>query len=248
MGDKDLADVLSRGAAALETPGDLTERDKQDVIEDLRNAEDEVRSKLINQGEIMSEVIEEKKFDLIATVAGEVSGFTPEQAEAMIPRIKDIINTAMCNTFTTSTDFTVDAILEPYREPPTPEERADIEAYADKLGKESKARLDAEWAAKHATVHARDYAIAEKWAAAPNLSERERCHGLVWDIRHQEDKVAKEQHDKKLARDTTYEPSVREFIMPAPYPSAPGYSALYERQNSQEIKDNLMRSAADLFN
>lgn len=246
MGDKDLADVLSRGAAALETPGDLTERDKQDVIEDLRNAEDEVRSKFINQGEIMSEVIEEKKFDLIATVAGEVSGFTPEQAEAAIPRIQNVINTALIETM--GVEFDICVILEPQREPPTPEQRANMQVFADKLGEETKALLDAEWAAKHATVHARDYAIAEKWAAAPNLSERERCHGLVWDIRHQEDKVAKEQHDEKTARNEALDPVHRGFIMPAPYPSAPGYSALYERQNSQEIKDNLMRSAADLFN
>lgn len=34
-GDRDLANLLNRAAAALETPGDLTGEDKQELIKDL---------------------------------------------------------------------------------------------------------------------------------------------------------------------------------------------------------------------
>lgn len=197
----------------------------------------------------MSEVIEDKKYDVIVTAAGEISGYTPEQALAMIPRIQDVVNTAMCNTFSSTSDFGVEVMVEPQRPEPTPEQRAVVEAYANKLDEVSKVHLAAEWAAKHATIHARDYALAEKWAAKSDISNRERCHGLVWDIRHQEDKVAQELHDKEVARNAASGRELDAFITSArtPYPSAPGYSVLYDSQNVQEIKDGLMKSAADLF-
>ena len=42
MKQRDLKNLLARGAAAIETPGDLSAQEKKDVIEDLRTAEREV--------------------------------------------------------------------------------------------------------------------------------------------------------------------------------------------------------------
>lgn len=43
MKNKDLADLLSRARAALETPDDLQPNEVDDLIEDLAVAEDEIR-------------------------------------------------------------------------------------------------------------------------------------------------------------------------------------------------------------
>lgn len=40
---KEVADLLSRAAAALETPADLTEQEKQELVEDLTVMEQGVR-------------------------------------------------------------------------------------------------------------------------------------------------------------------------------------------------------------
>ena len=42
MKTRDLRHLLARAAAALETPADLTETEKREVVEDLRAAEDEL--------------------------------------------------------------------------------------------------------------------------------------------------------------------------------------------------------------
>lgn len=82
---------------------------------------------------------------------------------------------------------------------------------------------------------ASDFAIAEKWADKPNLTPRERCHGVIWETQKQYG----DQHGFRLdenGRGVTY---VRD--------AAQEYAKHYDTMFVEEVKQNLTMAGAKLF-
>lgn len=105
--------------------------------------------------------------------------------------------------------------------------------------------------AKRRAMYEQEFAIAERWAAKPNLTNAERCHGVVWEMHRARDLRAQEDYDRRMrvfeeiqdvnpnlpAANAPVEPNYR----------APEYATFYDNQKASDIKEFLAKSAKELF-